>query len=484
MSIIQYSIALYYLISYISIKMSTTTSTISIVLTGSNDWFKWFNIIKTKAVAANIWVYSNPDNVQELQPAAPVYPSIQDAIELKGRPEYADFNTKEAFNCLISEYSSKEKIYARETQSIQALLSEVQRTVSEIYIMYITSCSSPYQALKVLKEQLAPSSEARYFDIDKQYRLLSQGKPKSQPIEQWLQKWERVFVEAQEIQHSDFNNTTARINFIQSTHSLDPGWSSIAKYTLQTAARAGTPTSTFHTLLADFKQSYRTLPSTQASNSAFPATLQGRDKEGRSTIPLPKPKCVIDGKRHFYGECYYLNEAIRPNSFKCNLELLAKAKQFLLDNPSIQEKIKQRTDQSGPNTEAKPRTYAVYSPKAFGTSGSDTFLQTSWILDSGSNIHLCNDPKRFTHTHTATEDDTITSGKDTYQIEAFGTVDITITTPQGNQEINRLINVALVPDFLTNLVSFGKMVEKNIHWNTKRKTLYATDQNGKEDHFC
>ena len=28
------------------------------------------------------------------------------------------------------------------------------------------------------------------------------------------------------------------------------------------------------------------------------------------------------------------------------------------------------------------------------------------------------------------------------------------------------------------------MVEKNIHWNTKRKTLYTTDKNGTEDHFC
>ena len=473
--------------------MSTITaySATSIVLTGSNDWFKWFNIIKARAIAAKVWKYADPDSATELLPKLTPYPTIQDAKDLKTEDGYTEFTHKEALTYLISVHTSQEKTYTREIQSLQTLLSEIQRTVSEVYIMYITSCSSSYQALRSLKAQIAPTPESRYFDIDRQYRTLIQGKPKGQPIEQWLQRWEKVFVEAEEIEHSDFKSTIARVNFIQSTHSLDPSWSGIAKYNLQTAARAGQPTQTFHILLADFKQSHRTLPAIQHSNSAFPATLQGRTTDGKPTVPNTdfRPTCPIDRKQHYYGECPYLNESARPTDFIGKPELLTKATQFLLRHPGIAEKIQERNTRSNQPglkaTEVKSRTYAAYCPKTFNTmSTSDTFLQTSWILDSGSNIHLCNDPQRFTRTHPATEQDVVCSGKDTYQIEAFGIVDIAINTPHGTQAINRLVNVALVPGFLTNLVSLGKMVESNLHWNTKRGTLYSTNIAGVEDHFC
>ena len=44
-------------------------------------------------------------------------------------------------------------------------------------------------------------------------------------------------------------------------------------------------------------------------------------------------------------------------------------------------------------------------------------------------------------------------GSITYQIEAYGTVDITVDTPTGRREGITLQYVALIPGFFTNLIS-------------------------------
>ena len=110
-------------------------------------------------------------------------------------------------------------------------------------------------------------------------------------------------------------------------------------------------------------------------------------------------------------------------------------------------------------------------------------IVNSWILDSGSNIHVCNDSRRFKPTHTTTSEDYLVSGSTTYQIEAYGTVDITITTPNGSKRNTTLHNVALVPSFFTNLVSFSRIMGAGIYWDTRKSTLF-TIEHGIQNDFC
>ena len=51
----------------------------------------------------------------------------------------------------------------------------------------------------------------------------------------------------------------------------------------------------------------------------------------------------------------------------------------------------------------------------------------SWILDSRANIYVYNDSHRFTPTHTTILEDYFVYGTIIYPIEAYGTIDITIT---------------------------------------------------------
>jgi hypothetical protein len=73
----------------------------------------------------------------------------------------------------------------------------------------------------------------------------------------------------------------------------------------------------------------------------------------------------------------------------------------------------------------------------------------------------------FCQTREAGPDDELFAGKTTYPIEAFGIVTVNAQTPNGQREIE-LTNVALVPRFMTNLISLPILNAKGVHWNSEK----------------
>ena len=68
----------------------------------------------------------------------------------------------------------------------------------------------------------------------------------------------------------------------------------------------------------------------------------------------------------------------------------------------------------------------------------------------------------FQKTRDASINDILYAGKTTYQIEAFGIAIITMNMPQGKKKIE-LLNVALAPGFMTNLVSLDQLNSKGVY---------------------
>ena len=91
-------------------------------------------------------------------------------------------------------------------------------------------------------------------------------------------------------------------------------------------------------------------------------------------------------------------------------------------------------------------------------------LYNSWALDSGTDIHICNNRNRFNYTITyvAFTLDVIDSSKQTYLIESFGIVTINIDTTT-RLACFQLRNVALAPKFISNLVSIDILVKQHIY---------------------
>ena len=85
-------------------------------------------------------------------------------------------------------------------------------------------------------------------------------------------------------------------------------------------------------------------------------------------------------------------------------------------------------------------------------------------MDSALDIYVYNDASKssFCKTRDALPGDEIVRGKTAYLIEAFGIVKIKVQTPQGQQNIV-LSDVALVPGFMSNLVSLAIINAKRVY---------------------
>jgi len=105
-------------------------------------------------------------------------------------------------------------------------------------------------------------------------------------------------------------------------------------------------------------------------------------------------------------------------------------------------------------------------------------LSGHWVLDTGTDIHVCNSRIGFKTTRPASEKDVLYSGKTCHQIDAFGSIDVLVKTLSGLAYVT-LVEVALVKGYITNLISISRLAKKDIHFDTSKNHLH---QNSKT--FC
>jgi Reverse transcriptase (RNA-dependent DNA polymerase)/GAG-pre-integrase domain len=104
-------------------------------------------------------------------------------------------------------------------------------------------------------------------------------------------------------------------------------------------------------------------------------------------------------------------------------------------------------------------------------TNADYSLYKSTLLDSGTSIHIVNDLSRFYNFKKAPRNHVIRCGNHFARILGYGTVNVDVKN--GNKQgILRLKNVAYCPDFMTSLVSFTKLKERGIYWDTENNQLY------------
>ena len=105
----------------------------------------------------------------------------------------------------------------------------------------------------------------------------------------------------------------------------------------------------------------------------------------------------------------------------------------------------------------KQKNYFSHFPASFTSlAAADTRdnLKNSWILDGGSNVHVCNNEKKcgFLTVRHAKKGEFIGAGNASIPIEAYGTVKLRVDTPKGKKHMT-LDDVILARGFLANIVS-------------------------------
>ena len=93
-------------------------------------------------------------------------------------------------------------------------------------------------------------------------------------------------------------------------------------------------------------------------------------------------------------------------------------------------------------------------------------LRNSFILDSGTTIHICNQRERLEDLRLPLPGDCVWAGNTQVWIQGYGTVRIRARDLTG-ERIIRLDNAALCPDIHCNLVSFRLLRQQGIWWDNQ-----------------
>ena len=101
---------------------------------------------------------------------------------------------------------------------------------------------------------------------------------------------------------------------------------------------------------------------------------------------------------------------------------------------------------------------ATISPKVYHTAVTHS-LKANWIIDSGANVHICNDRNRFISLENESAE--ITIGNRSAIARSRGTARIIVRNPITNQvQWATLRDIWYAPGFATNIISVSE-IKKN-----------------------
>jgi hypothetical protein len=277
-------------------------------------------------------------------------------------------------------------------------------------------------------------------------------------------------------------------------------WASTQEYHLSKASRDETPLPTIEVVIEDYRQHLRL----QQSSSTKPeysanATFKGNNQDGSAAQSTDKPadsraprkydQCVCGNKKHTMRKCPELNAEGRPSGWKSNKEAVAEINRIAALKPGVTRSLErfckpewERIQKLAPKSDATTHAATISSAaqsKDLGsyfttyaaltsTDKTDYKLYNMWTMDGGTDTHVCNNANNFTKTKDA-DGSVVYAGKTCYSIEAFGICKIDVQDG-GEKAQMTLLNVALIPGFMTSLVSLQVLNDKGVHWNSRNPT--------------
>jgi hypothetical protein len=458
-----------------------TPQKVSGVLNTPNDWDEWIQVVKTQAIAGDIWDHVDPKRDQIPTLGKPELPKPQNVNREK--TTYAELTTeeKEEFRMMRQDYKQQFDLYERQRAALASLRAYIQSSVSRNCLYYTFECETAREMLIELQKRFKPTDQLRELYLAVKYQKLKKP-PKSQDLDTWLQSWERVYHECDKAKLPDVQLGRANRYFLRAISTLAPEFATYWRNEIAKEKRRGQTALSLDSLVEEFRDHrwHLGMENDQPRDSAF---FQGQEE-------TPKRKCLC-GEQHTFRACPYLIQERQPAGWKpdpaIQEQINAKMKypkvRYLVNKARASQK--EQPQQSKENKEEKETEKDIYEEGTFAVSIS-TFLTSSpseeiyalhdsFLLYSASTIHICNNPDRFQSLQPA-KDDYLLAGASKVPIKGYGIVEIILQRPSGTIRTIRLANVALVPSFHTNIVSLDRLMQKDIHWDTKQQQLKRGDE--------
>lgn len=192
------------------------------ILSGPSDWDEWIGIIRTNAIAADIWPYINPSVQDDNEPPMLTKPKLPTPTDIKAERairtvtiplaatpsseagvahvDMSPLTEDERNNLNMRRHIYKQDlaVYERQNAALRNLPVSIQESISRTYLYYTLECDTAYEMLKVLEKRVAPTDRARIFNLSYKYQKFLEAR-KTQNSEDKLQQWEKKDVEGQEL---------------------------------------------------------------------------------------------------------------------------------------------------------------------------------------------------------------------------------------------------------------------------------------------
>ncbi|RKF71345.1 hypothetical protein GcC1_102017 [Golovinomyces cichoracearum] len=507
-------------------SFSTNPSNGVIILKGTQNYLEWIYTIKMVSNGSstsdikNVWKYIDPKG--GVNPEIPI---------LSARPTTRDVNPAATSISKLSpieleDFKFRNNMWKEEKMEIQEIerrLEMVQNkvlgSISESLLPQLKSTSTIKEILKHLSNKFRPSDQARKQELFQKWNTLKLP-PKDRMIIPWLDEWESVFEEAKELKMSIAESPQAQYDFLFTSRQINEAWATSNLVGIGIDLEYGRLVSDFPGYLKEFRQHQRlneifsrnpqNSSNSFASSGVFAVT---KDDEDQKKMPEPSTthkgrkqngeKVCLCGLNHLYEKCFYINyrNTKPPPNFHYRKETFDNISNKL--KPNSMEKLRNtlkskygydpiKTPSEALNLEYVGFTrQQIYNEPTMNQMGSfttlfdsNTFKRASlltsdlmsdhkfhlhdhWVLDSGSDVHICNNEllHQFEKTETPSKDHHIVSGTAKYPVVAWGTCKVSISTKEKGSYIT-LNKVALIPGFMTNLISLRLLNAKGVHWNT------------------
>ncbi|KJK88121.1 hypothetical protein H633G_08025 [Metarhizium anisopliae BRIP 53284] len=398
-----------------------------VILKGSGNWDVWISVIRKFAKNQQVWDYINPDVVQKPSLTPPVEPTPGQVQENAAEIQQLQGDSLSKFQILEARHRSQLQIYKDKTKALATLQEYIVKTVGRYYNI-IAKEDNIAKELTILKNRVKPTDWARESEVTDRYYATLKEVSRTK-VETWISKWQVILNEAKNLDLPDVRGLRPTRHFLKTVNAIDPTFSKVWINQMEANALSHEDDEWQKTfpdgikISEIFERSYRSTAQSSNITGAF-ATFQGEAEpdasKPNSKNPGGKPICLC-GRRHFYAECYYLSDSVRPAGWSPDNKVQEEIDQKLQD-PIVKGKVersirnrKRREGQSqkqnesevkgtafaGAVAKAQPEDTQPTQELSDGQTQS-TFstaavypLRDSFILDSGSDFHICNNSKRF-----------------------------------------------------------------------------------------
>jgi hypothetical protein len=494
------------------------------LLRNSSQWRVWISHIRSAAVAEDVWDYLDPDKTEAEILKVPtlssrvwpepslIKPGAVSATDLDAR-QLADY--KDMLYLFKEERSFKHSI----SKAVARIQTKIKDWLAPEWHGILADVTSPYHQLVRLKQQFAPKKNTRVQDLRNDWRKMVDSPIGRTSLERWLLNWSNLYDEAKAAKVPDVCYTDEEYppdsmairDLLQAIQTQDPyfanqwrqrltDWEDVRHSTASGQYSTALVVMdrrapTFHSVLSDYRDHRQVQNQAQNSSGAgslsFTATLNGQ-LAGRRGDNSKKKACLCGNEKHEPKECWEINWTLRPGFYNLNAarrkvieenlkkaspQLREEVEKMMSTDPARSEKPAAQLAIQAPGDDLPTNTIAFFtatiSPEVYHAAATYS-LRANWIIDSGANVHICNQKDRFTSLRKeATE---ITMGSGAAMSQGRGTARIIVRNP-GNGQVQwaTLQDVWYAPEFATNIISVSEIKKNGFFFTSELPGIVTTE---------